>query len=440
MYNEEITRLRKINDSLIPLVEVDVEDFVKCSNDEKQAKKFIGIIKNAYECIQKKHFYYKKVNESFLDTFMLYTDSESYTGLLKINPYEFDRKIDKYLCVDKYCDWDRETAIRVLKNIDNKDRLKYTFPRLYEDYVTGCRSFFAAKEGKNPEINVGICYNEYGLRYVLKKYIDNQIILHKNIENNKENFFDEPLFKKSLSPVLFDYIDKDKYELLLANTYLNEIKQTTDESKKKILFNLLQKYIEQSDKKDIFITNKNGTVTTYDDFLTNYKNYLKDNEYGKILVLDMDILPRGIKNYELSEGTSFSLKKNVDYVKKNVEKIEFFNHSKFKRAIQIENDRKTYTVFIYPNGEILVDKFGTKGKPEAGYANAIYNLNIYNFYKFKDIDKMSLRQMGIKSLNHYGSWQDRANEIINKEANETIEKDTEVFVKCLEKGIIKCFT
>jgi hypothetical protein len=262
---------------------------------------------------------------------------------------------------------------------------------------------------------------------------------------------------------MFTGLDKEKFELYLADKYL-QIAQSSDSDKtKQECVYYISTYIRETKFSAIAIKNDNGEEITFRKLLYRFKKLLKNNPIIKPIDEDRShfegyhwkhvenhvrkyflngvnwqIVPPG-EETELDTRVIESLNRTYNHLsleekEKRIReryaeyerKMKFFDKSGYAHRIYGINEFNGYIAFIYPNGEVIMEKFFND------YANciptineAIYNVKVTDFETLSRLKKpVLIKDKRCRRIIHRGNWESKGQEIIDRPA--TPESQEEV--------------
>lgn len=405
-----------------------------------------------------------------------------------VNPEFFLRKLKKILGVEdpslSFNDLSLRQKMRerieVLKGIKTPEELKEQFPLIYEDFLLAkrgytdiCISTADYSATKDPEVKELVnrkwkVYNRYGLDSRFKQFMEKQCLAYRNYVERR-TFVESYCFTHAIPFEQFKGLDKAKFELYLADKYLSlAFSATSIEEKQKCLY-YVTSYIRETKFTDVTIKNDAGEVVTFRKLLNRYKKILKtyqalkpidesrdnftdynirhtENHVKKYFGSEVNwtIVPNGCdvpdevkerivqvmnRHYShltLAERTKKIKEKYDTYDRK----VAFFEKTKYVLKIYGISKFDGYIAFVYPNGEILLERFFSdyaECMPATG--EAVYNLNIYNFEELSKYSKLELiRSKSAKRILHGASFEKVAQAVVDKPVTPEVKEDVEQFV------------
>lgn len=396
----------------------------------------------------------------------------------------------------KYTAEDILALIAQLRNINDEEKLKENFPKVYNIYLL-------TKKNNNTLLQIKTFLNNYyniprqrlfeivASRFNITtdtvvddlKFADPNFNLDTfcaKMSNFLENIFlkRDEIYKYCIdNPLEFkiNEKDKDKLELYIAYCHLSVAKELSKEEQQSYLYYLSTYFYENSDKLSskfkIFLPNEDVIVSIsklYDE----YKKLLVDNPQLRIIDfksedfngMTLDEVEEFMEEYfkDISANWDFfddadSLDKDftdwVDrYYKKRgggqlednekiiiqkfIEKKKFFDSSDPYYRIKGKNTFDGYIGYIYSNGTVVLEKFFEDYEKGIIAKNqAIYVMHIDDFYNLSKLSKNKIIANKLcKRFIHKGDWQSRVLKEINKTTNSSPEY---VLNDLMKKGIKK---
>ena len=370
--------------------------------------------------------------------------------------------------------------VAVLREIKTPEELKLEFPIIYEDYLLSIRGYDELCRIDNKVVETGDMdlkelsrkkwktFKAYGLHSKFEHFMAKQCTAYRNYVERR-TFVEGLCYKNPLDLNNFQGLDKDKFELYLADKYLSVAFNTNNMDIKQKCIYYVATYIREVKISDLSIKNDDGEVVTFRKLVNRYRKLLRENQVLKPIDETRDrfrdynikhVANHLIKYYGSSvswtivpageEDDDESKKRiaenlNRHYIhlpaeerrKKVLEKynlyerkVSFFEGTGYILKIYGMSQFDGYVAFVYPNGEILLERFFSdysQCMPATG--EAIYNLNIYNFEELSKFSKLQLiKEKACKRIVHGPSFETQALTVINKPAAPGVDKDVEQFV------------
>lgn len=307
-------------------------------------------------------------------------------------------------------------------------------------------------------------------KYTLKNYIAKTA---KDIEyaiKNVDKILNE-LTKTTFDFSFLSELDQNKLELYIAYMYMNAARLANLEDKQKCLYYVSNYFFEHHDllnsnlsihvgqnySNSINVVNESGFVVTPKSLYEQYRQMLIDNpelrvvdstrfdfsnmtledvnlymeKYLKDLSASWEFMPPAEDDIDLppvpTTDTSKTQKYTVDdetlkrrIVDMFMDKKEFYGSTNPMFRVKGKGTFDGYIGYIYPNGKVVLDKFYENvSRGELAYGNAVYIMNLDDFYELTKLSKTSLiRDKMCKRYVHSGDWKERVRTEITAGKNE----------------------
>ena len=123
MFKEEFREVGRSN-KLEPICDIRMMDIFKyCVDDSEQMLNNFRGIRDSYRTRINYMLDYNKLNDDFFNTLKIYSDSEHFIGLFRLNKDEFISKLQKFLNTGtEITDYDSKELDKVLKERINKSK------------------------------------------------------------------------------------------------------------------------------------------------------------------------------------------------------------------------------------------------------------------------------------------------------------------------------
>lgn len=405
-----------------------------------------------------------------------------------VSPDLFLRKLKEILGVDdpsmSFNDFELKQKMRdrveLLKKIKSPEELEKEFPLIYADFMLSKRGYTdlcildaeynqthdpALKEKSKWKWKV---FNRYGLDSRFKSFMEKQCLAYRNYVERR-TFVEGYCFKHPIPFENFKGLDKEKFELYLADKYLSLAFAAPNVDYKQKCLYYVTTYIREVKISDVSIVNDEGEEVTFRKLVNRYKKLLREFEalrpidesrdkftdynikhalnhivkyYGSHV--NWTIVPNGceepdevkdrivqVMNRKYSHLTLDEKRRRIKEKFDTYErKVSFFEGTKYVLKIYGISKFDGYVAFVYPNGEILLERFFSdyaECMPATG--EAVYNLNIYNFEEMSKYSKLELiRSKGAKRILHGASFEKLAQAVVDRPETPEIKKDVEQFV------------
>lgn len=370
--------------------------------------------------------------------------------------------------------------VAVLRDIKTPEELENEFPLIYEDYKLSIRGYgelcriddeveatgdmdlreMSRKKWKT--------FKSYGLHSKFDYFIAKQVTAYRNYVERR-TFIEGMCYRNPLDLNNFKGLDKDKFELYLADKYLSIAFSTNNMDIKQKCVYYVATYIREVKISDLSIKNDEGVEVTFRKLVNRYKKLLRENQVLKPIderrsrfegynikhvanhlikyygsSVSWTIVPNGEEDDdELKQKIAENLNSHYRHLpleerrKRILEKynmyerkVSFFEGTGYILKIYGMSQFDGYVAFVYPNGEILLERFFSdysQCMPATG--EAIYNLNIYNFEELSKFSKLQLiRDKACKRILHGETFEKQAQAIIDRPIKDGVQDDVEAFV------------
>ena len=459
MYREEFRDVSK-STNLEAICDIRMMDIFKyCVDDTDVMLNNFRRLRNSYRSRINYLLDYNKLGEDFFTTLKIYSDSEHFIGLFRLNSDEFFVKLQNILnSGTNSLDINDKTTIKLLedrveklKSVRTLDELNREFPLIAADYKKGLEMNERIKlldnlddnnvehaKLKNELLQLKRYYYNCGLRFSFSHFIGEQVKLYSNFIKKREkvkNYCEH----SNLSYQMFDGINQEKLELLLCDTYLNKIDNSNNLDEIFLLVKMCEEYFIKTVHTDKVIEKEDRKIS-YKSLVKRYKNVLKKYNIESKCFVNWEILPDGEdldRVHQVNEPRTYR-ELSEEEVRKlreaNRRKIDFFNSNYYLGRALGDSYFRGYIAFFYPNGEVLMDTMVDDEHLKGAIGDAMYNVNIYDFVELSKLDKKSLRETGkATKIVHRGNWEERAKAIISRPSTEKSISDTKTLIKSLQK-------
>ena len=429
---------------------------------------------------------YSKAQYYFFDDLCTRTKFKNAENEVYISPYPFFIKLKRILGIDNpsldFNDLMLRNEMRVkveeLKTVRTPDELKEKFPLIYEDYelsIKGYAKICSLEEERDrtgdPAIrekcrNTWKKFKGYGLHSRFDRFMEKQCVMYRNFVERRQ-FIEGLCFKNPLDFEGFKGLDKDKFEMYLADKYLDIAVNSTTLNEKQNAIYYVTAYFRQTKVSNISIKNDKGEVVTFKKLVNKYRKLLKDNVGLKPVdeprekfkgynvnhvvnhinkyfgaQVSWTIVPNGDDDVDNKDEVIEVLNRRYSHLPEEERqkiifkkyelyerKINFFENTNYVFKVYGVSEFDGYVAYVYANGEILLERFFsdyTECMPASG--EAIYNLNIYNFEEKSKFSKAVLmKDPEVRRIIHCPTFESQARAIIEKEAPEGTTSDVEAF-------------
>ena len=468
---------------------INVDTIVEqCASDKELLRKEMKRVRNSFTDGIVDIMSYAKAQHGFfveLCTRCKYNNSENY---MYVNPQSFLIKLKEILGVDdpslNFSDYNlkqkMKDRVEVLKSISTPEELEKEFPLIYRDFQLSIRGYSELCRldaeyyvTQNPEYKEDLrrkwkIFKAYGLHSKFDKFMEKQCTAYRNYVERR-TFVESYCFSHPLSLENFQGLDKEKFELYLADKYLSLAFSTSNMDEKQKCLYYVTSYIRETKISDISILNDDGEEVTFRKLVNRYKKILRENEILKPIDESRDrfkdynikhtlnhvikyygssvnwtIVPNGVEEPDEVRDrivevmnrkyVHLTLEERAQRIKERYDtydrKVSFFEGTKYILKIYGVSKFDGYVAYVYPNGEILLERFFADYAeciPATG--EAVYNLNIYNFEEMSKYSKLELiRNKSAKRILHCASFERLAQAVVDKPVTPEVKADVEQFV------------
>ena len=454
MFKEEFREVGRSN-KLEPICDIRMMDIFKyCVDDSEQMLNNFRGIRDSYRTRINYMLDYNKLNDDFFNTLKIYSDSEHFIGLFRLNKDEFIIKLQKFLNTGtEITDYDSKELDKVLKEkitklemIGSLDELQKEFPLIFDDYNKGIDMYNKYSlldfmddndERKQQLLNLKRYYYNCGLRFSLPHFIKEQVKLYSNFAKKRDkvrNYCEH----SALSYQMFDGINQEKLELFLCDSYIKKMETSNNLDEIFLLVKMCEDYFIKTVHTDKVLVMEDRKVS-YNGLVKRYRNVLRKYNIESKCFVNWEIIPEGEdldRVHQVSEPRSFKELSEEELNKlrtANRRKIDFFNNSYYLGRALGDSYFRGYIAFFYPNGEVLMDTLVDDSNIKGAIGDAMYNVSIYDFVELSKLDKKTLRSTGrATKIVHRGAWEEKAKAIISKPASEKSVDDTKKLIKSLQ--------
>ena len=423
----------------IPMINIPLLDLIETCNNGKKTNKeiFDDFSKMNRENIHDT-FKYKKFNYDFTDYLTIYKDEENddIIGIVRPCYYEFFVNLLKFLDIRGQKEDNEEltkellTKVEELANIKTETELKNKFPYLFNDLLDG-RSYMDMVrkiDDKEKQQELKDYYYSCAMKESLKGFLKTQTEELKRYSIDRYKYGKKTL-ETSYNDYIKEYFDIEKVNMYIAETYLNVCENTDDLiSIDKYLPTLLKyseelrKSIKSEDKKIDY--EKRYRIIALNCRIINLRDRAEKLRNKKVN-WNITHTPRKMIARKVGQPriALFDFKKIERLKEINNEKSEFYTKNKPLLIVTGLKGLRGYIAYIYQNGEVILDKDSKYHKN-----SAMYNFHIVDFDEFTKLDTQELKSKSTW-ISHRKGWQEKIEEIINREADEEDKKEVKEFIK-----------
>ena len=444
-------------------LELPATELIKyCSVDKDELLKAMFNIRKKYEYAITSICGYNKSNHEFFNNLRLITDYKNSNTQVHVSPNCFLNRIKMILGVtngaydldDPELIADFNRRLSTLNSISDIDDLKEQFPAIFEDYKYSLNLIdeIYEKAKTNPEEadKMRADYHKYGLDTRFKVFLSNQkAMYHSFVEHAKD--IEEYTNNNPISLDNFKGLDKDKFELYVANKYLEYAKASDEDKRKQSAIYYLTTYLNESCGHVVSMDYKNKVLTNIS-LLKDFRKFLKNNRELKPIneargVFDsyhikhvknhINKYHNGLDNWcvlrvtpeEMIQSQKTRIDKMLAYNEKHPEvkdrdkkhlnaekylamlirKINFYENTNYDLRLFGIGPFESHVAYFYQNGIVAVDKLYDESlaiKPT--YNEAIYVMDTNTFLSMMAMNKPELRENdNVKRIFHSGAWEER---------------------------------
>lgn len=435
----------------------------QCANT-KQNDKYLRDINHATGEIIHDIFKYHKFNYGF-SRYLEFKSIEGNIGFIRPSYKEFLNSICLFLNLPqdiKIEDTDKLTdalnlRIAKLKEITNERELKEEFPQLYYDLREG-RKYMSFLDTYKLAHGEDEFYKEskhyyYGsaLKQNLNRFITTQVELYRRFVNKRQEY-KRKIEDINYNDYIMKYFDKDKVAFYAAYSYLQSSKQVNDDEKMEY-YRVVENYLKSNYDKSVSLVIKQKEI----DIKELIRDYIKTRYDKDINTTDINsyedlqnilkqaqeeyvgwvIIPGG-KDLSKVKASSSSRYRQLELPEIELERLRtigqgknaFYEETNYLAKIVGLMKYKGYVAYIYPNGQILVDREYIEKSPKSATGFAIYNLRVEDFELLSKLDKLKLmHHPKVKRIVHSGNWQDKATSIIEQKGTENDLKKAKKLIR-----------
>ena len=422
----------------IPMKNISLEDIIDtCSNGKKTKEAILEDFSIANRENIHEIFRYKKFHNDFTDFLTIYKDEENddILGIIRPCYYEFFINLLRSLNIEGIRIDNEETTIELLQQIDKLTDIKTIreleneFPELYKLLVEG-RFYMINVRNKSLQEQKTLKHYYYScaMKESLQGFIKTQAEAYKRYVLDRYKYGLKTL-EVDYNDYIKEYFDVEKLNMYIAETYLNVCENTDDLiSIDKYLPTLLKyseelrKSIKSEDKKIDY--EKRYRIIALNCRIINLRDRAEKLRNKKVN-WNITHTPRKMIARKVGQPriALFDFKKIERLKEINNEKSEFYTKNKPLLIVTGLKGLRGYIAYIYPNGEVILDKDSKYHKN-----SAMYNFHIVDFEEFTKLDTQELKSKSTW-ISHRKGWQEKIEEIINREANEEDKKEVKEFIK-----------
>ncbi len=472
-------------------IEISIKTLIEqCAEDAEQLRDEFTLVSQLYKDAIIRTNDFTKAKEEFLVSLRTKTNYKTAQTDLYISPTNYLQRLKQILNVsnpsidfnDLQLRQELLDRVAVLRKITTIEELQKEFPEIYNDYILALDAYPRIKrfEDKNrgnqdPHIQSTLerqkrSYRIYGLDTRFKVFIEKQSLMYRNMVVRRQ-FVEGYTDNHQIDLTMFTGLNKEKFELYLADKYLTTAQRSEDDKVKQECVYYLSTYIRETKFSPLAIKNDNGEEITFRKILYRFKKLLKQNPILKpideprshfegyhwkhvenhvkkyfLSGVNWQIVPPG-EGTELDDRVIDSLNREYNHLsleekEKRIKaryaeyerKMKFFESSGYRYRIYGINEFNGYIAFIYPNGEVIMEKFFND------YANciptineAIYNVKAADFETLSKLKKPALiKDNRCRRIIHRGDWEQKGQAIIDRPSSPETEEEVKQLILRLQ--------
>ena len=423
----------------IPMINVSLLDLIKtCSNGKKTNEEMFDDFSKINRENIHDIFKYKKFNYDFTDYLTIYKDEENddITGIVRPCYYEFFVNLLKFLNIRGQKEDNEEltkellSKVEELTNIKTETELKNNFPLLFNDLLNG-RSYMnivRKTNDKEKQKELKDYYYSCAMKESLNGFLNTQTEALKRYSTDRYKYGKKTL-ETNYNDYIKEYFDIEKVNMYIAENYLKICESTDNLVVINRYLSTLLKYSEELRKsirtEDIKISyDLRCKMISLNCRIINLKDRVEELKNRKV---DWNIThtPRKMVARKVGQPqiAIFDPKKLERLREINQEKIDFYTKNKPLLVVTGLKGLKGYIAYVYQNGEVILDKDSKYRKN-----SAMYNFKVVDFDELTKLDTQELKSKSTW-ISHRKGWQEKIEEIINRDATQEDKEQVEAFQK-----------
>lgn len=391
-------------------------------------------------------FKLRKYGYDFGDFFTIYSDGEEIVGSIRPSYDEFidflskalNTHLDSVIDDDNFEEICRE-RIQVLSQIKSADELQREFPIIYQDFIHGReykRILESQKDGMTLEEyeEKSHYYYSSALKYTLKNFIPIQVTLYQRFLNRRREYL-ERIQRVSANRFLSEHIDMNKLTMLVVLKYIELCEDSDDYSFISDYLPFIQKYISATDiDYSCSVYDKKGELVDIYKIVSRYYR-LVSKVKNRDIIVNWELVPEGAELFPLvreERPRKLSMSSSeIDRLRDLGEKkTRYYEESGYYVRVLGKMKYKGYIAYIYPNGEVILDREYNSNNVSTASGNAIYHMKLSDFLILSGEDKSTLQNdPRVERIIHSKNWMERVDKIIQREGSEGELEEVRQFVK-----------
>lgn len=472
-------------------IEIPVDTIInECASDQDLLKKEISEIREQLREYLITRMGFAKANNTFFVSLKTTTNYKDSSNSLYISPKPFIVMLKKILGVaydgNSFNDLTLKeqllSRVEKLSQITTPDELQREFPYIYADYELS-KNQKKKIDNMQKEIITNFdlelmdklqqrkrMFYFCALSTDFQEFIYNQTLMYRNFIL-KRQFVEKHLNETPLDLSKFEGLDKEKFEMLLAYTYLQEAEYTSDHEKRQKCIYYVSTYLRETKTSKTTVRN-HGVVISFDLIKEKYKKILEKDPRLNPIDLDRQrfegyhykhvqnhikkyyghrvmwtLIPEGFQPNDLDQKVYAGLNERYKQstpeekeqrIREGLElyerKINFYESTNYIARVYGKDKFDGYVGYIYPNGQILSEKFFEDYKKFIPCTKeCIYNFTIYNFEELSKHSKLTLiKDKKCKRILHAGEWEKRNLSVIEQPPIAPEEDIKKLILRCQE--------
>lgn len=396
-------------------------------------------------------FKYKKFNDDFTSTLSCNREEGYIIGHIGPSYNEFLEKLIKILNLeysDDIKDDDNLTKkllerIEVLKSIKTENDLLKEFPLLHKDLINGRRYYndlqkVRKQEGYSEEqlASGEHYYYSCALKKNLHNFIETQTVMYTRYVTDRKKLKDLQS-TKSYNAYIKKNFNMPKLYMYVMHEYLSYCEKTDSFKDIKYYLNLVKKYLDSGIDKNVHIVTNDGLYIDIDNIKERFYDLEKKTTQESKLV-EWVLVPQG-RDYTRVASTTH--RRKIKISPEELERLRsvgedknnYYESTPYKiKAIGLKRYRG-YVAYIYENGQVILDREFNIMHPRSAEGDAIYNIKSEDFESLsKENKKVLMKHPRVKRIVHTKTWQDKVDEIINREGTEEEKTSTKQLIKRMQ--------
>lgn len=393
-------------------------------------------------------FHYRKFQEDFGDYFTLYSGKDSVLGKFRPSYEEFVEKVSYLLNMkisnpidDKEFEEKGRERLKVLEGIKTEEELQKEFPALYRDLIEGRKymNITRAQKGIVSEEEYQKRTHYYyscALQYSFKNFLPKQVELYRRfIEHRKE--YQEKTKTRCANRYLEEHFDQDKLAMLVIAQILNSGENTDNREEIETYLSIIGKYINSNYNLSGSIMDDDGNRVDIEEILRRYRLLqMKLKETSRIV--NWELIPETQQLFSTVQATKKARKTKMSQAQINhlrelgEERTRVYEQSNYLAKVMGKLKYKGYVAYIYPNGEVILDREYNRESISSASGNALFNMKAIDFEALSKLDKFTLtKDPKAKRIIHSKGWKEKVQEIISREGSEEEQIQAKELVKKL---------